>query len=58
MPGGGLEALLDLSVPRGKALSLPPDVLAELEQALRPPAGFASYEAVRQSLKQHYHLDV
>jgi transposase len=55
---GGLEALLDLYVPRGKAVSLPPDVLAELEQALRQPAGFASYEAVRQWLKPRYHLDV
>jgi transposase len=55
---GGLAALLDLYVPLGKALSLPPDVLAGLEQALRQPAGFASYEAVRQWIKQHYHLDV
>src|SRR3954447_21242450 len=44
---GGLEALLDLYMPLGKALSLPPDVLAGLEQALRQPAGFAAYEAVR-----------
>jgi transposase len=55
---GGLEALLDLYVPLGKALSLPPDVLAGLEQALRQPAGFASYEAVRQWIRQHYQLDV
>jgi hypothetical protein len=55
---GGLEALLDLYVPIGKALSLPPDVLAGLEQALRQPAGFASYEAARQWIKQHYQLDV
>jgi transposase len=55
---GGLAALLNLYVPPGKPVSLPPDVLAGLEQALRQPAGFASYEAVRQWLKQHYHLDV
>jgi transposase len=55
---GGLEALLDLYVPIGKALSLPPDVLAGLEQALRQPTGFASYEAVRQWIKQPYQLDV
>jgi hypothetical protein len=41
----GLDALLDLYVPAGKPLSLPPDVLATLEQALRQPTGFASYEA-------------
>ncbi len=55
---GGLDALLDLYVPAGKPLSLPPDVLAALEQALRQPAGFASYEALRQWLKQTHHLDV
>jgi transposase len=55
---GDVEALLDLYVPPGKPVSLPPDVLAGLEQALRQPAGFASYEAVRQWLKQRYQLDV
>jgi transposase len=55
---GGLDALLDLYVPAGKPLSLPPGVLAALEQALRQPAGFASYEALRQWLKQTHHLDV
>jgi transposase len=54
----GLEALLDLYVPAGKPLSLPPGVLAALEQALRHPAGFASYEALRQWVKQHHRLDV
>jgi transposase len=55
---GGLEALLDLYVPPGKPFSLPPDVLAGLEEALRQPAGFASYEAVRQWIKQRYQLDI
>ena len=55
---GGLESLLDLHVPAGKPMSLPPDVLAALAQALRQPAGFASYEAVRQWVQQTYHLDV
>lgn len=55
---GGLEALLDLYGPLGKPISLPPDVLAGLEQALRQPAGFASYEAVRQWVKQRYQRDV
>jgi hypothetical protein len=39
---GGLETLLDLYVPAGTPLSLPPHVLAAIEQALRQPAGFAS----------------
>jgi transposase len=55
---GGLETLLELYVPPGKPLSLPPDVLAALEQALQQPAGFASYEALRQWVQQSYHLDV
>ena len=55
---GGLDALLEVYVPAGKPLSLPPDVLAALEEALRQPAGFASYEALRQWVKQVHHLDV
>jgi transposase len=55
---GGLAALLDVYVPAGKPVSLPPDVLAGLEQARRRPAGFASYEALRQWVKQRYQLDV
>ena len=34
---GGLDALLALYVPAGKPVSLPPDVLAALEQVLRQP---------------------
>jgi transposase len=55
---GGLDALLALYVPAGKPLSLPPNVLAALEQALRQPSGFASYEVLRQWVKQTHHLDV
>ena len=54
----GLDARLDLYVPAGKPLSLPPDVLAGITQALRQPAGFASYAALRQWVRQTYHLDV
>jgi transposase len=55
---GGLETLLDLYVPPGKPLSLPPDILAALAQALRQPTGFASDEALRQWVQQTYHVDV
>jgi transposase len=55
---GGLEALLALYVPAGKPLSLPPEVLAAIAQALQRPAGFASYEALRQWVRQTHHLDV
>jgi hypothetical protein len=55
---GGLEALLAVYVPAGKPLSRPRDVLEALEQALRQPHGFASYEALRQWVKQPHHRDV
>ncbi len=55
---GGLDTLLALYVPAGKPLSLSPDVLAALEQVLRQPAGFPSYEALRQWVQRTYHLDV
>ena len=55
---GGLEALLATYVPPGKPVSLAPQVLASLEQALHRPEGFASYEALRQWVLQpveHHH---
>ncbi len=55
---GGVDALLDIYVAKGKPLSLAPDVLANLEQALRQPAGFGSYEALRQWVRQNHQLDV
>jgi transposase len=45
---GGLDALLDLYIPPGKAPALQPDQLAQLQDALQQPQGFASYDAVRQ----------
>jgi transposase len=44
---GGLPALLELYVPAGKAPSLSPAVLANLEQALKQPHGFGSYHELR-----------
>lgn len=55
---GGLEALLDVYIPAGKPLLLPPDVLDALEQVLRQAAGFASSIEPRQWIKQTHHLDV
>jgi hypothetical protein len=45
-------------VPAGKPVSLAPDVLASLEQALRRPEGFTSYEALRQWVAQTHHVQV
>jgi transposase len=55
---GGLEALLDIYVASGKPLSLAPDILSSIEQALRQSAGFASYQALRQWVRQNHHLDI
>jgi transposase len=45
---GGLTALLAVYVPAGKAPALTPAQLAQLQQVLEQPEGFASYDAVRQ----------
>lgn len=55
---GGLKALLATDVPAGKPVSLAPTVLASLEQALRRPAGFASYEALRQWVRHTHGVEV
>jgi transposase len=44
---GSLASQLELYVPVGKPSSLRPDLLAARAQALRQPAGIASYEAVQ-----------
>jgi transposase len=55
---GGLAALLATSVPAGKPVSLTPAVLASLEQALRRPEGFASYEALRQWVRRTHGVEI
>jgi putative transposase len=53
-----LETLLDVYIPAGKPLLLPPDVLDALEQVLRQAVSFASSVEPRQRIKQTHHLDV
>jgi transposase len=55
---GGLAALLATYVPAGTPVSLAPDVLASLEQALRRPEGFASYEALRQGVARTHGVQI
>jgi transposase len=55
---GGLAALLATYVPAGKPVSLAPAVLASLEQALRRPHGFSSYEARRQWVRRAHGVEV
>ncbi len=55
---GGVNALLAIDVPAGKPGSLAPAVLASLEQALRRPEGFASYEALRPGVRRTHGVEV
>jgi transposase len=55
---GGLDALLATYVPLGKPVSLAPAVLASLESTLRRPEGVASYEALRQWVRQTHGVEV
>jgi transposase len=55
---GGLDALLATYTPAGKPVSLAPAVLASLEQALHGREGFASYEALRQWVRQTHGVEV
>jgi transposase len=55
---GGLDAVLATHSPPGKPVSLAPAVLASLEQALRRPEGFASYEALRHWVRQTHGVEV
>ena len=55
---GGLQALVTIYVPAGKAVSLAPTILARLEEALRRPEGFASYEALRQWVRRTHGVEV
>lgn len=54
----GLHALLTTDVPAGKPVSLAPDVLASLAQALHRPEGFASDEARRPWVRQPQGVEV
>ena len=54
----GLHALWETYVPPGNPVSLAPAVLASLEPALRRPEGFASYEALRQWVRQTHGVEV
>jgi transposase len=55
---GGLQALVTIYVQAGKAVSLAPTILASLEETLRRPEGFASYEALRQWVRRTHGVEV
>lgn len=51
---GGIEGLLHFYVPPGRASALSDEALADLEQALHDPKGFASYEVMREWLFERH----
>ena len=55
---GGVAALLAIYKPIGKPPSLAPEILASIEQALREPTGFGSYEELRQWVEHTHHVRV
>ncbi len=55
---GGLSAYLDLYVPSGRAPAVPPEVEAELVQALQRPEGFASYSEIQTWLRINYSIQM
>ncbi len=55
---GGLDALLALYVPAGKARALAPEQQAKLQHALQQPAGFASYDAARQWIRDTFGVEL
>jgi hypothetical protein len=54
----GLHALWALYVPAGKRPSLPPEVLASLEQAFHRPEGYASDEERRRWGRRGHGVEV
>ncbi|URD53382.1 helix-turn-helix domain-containing protein [Chroococcidiopsis sp. CCNUC1] len=56
--GGGLEELLQIRKAGGNERKINGEVLAELQQQLQNPAGFSSYGAIVEWLKQKHGLTV
>lgn len=53
---GGLPALLTLKTAPGKRSALTPVILAQLQQRLVQPRGFASYGEIQRYLAQAHHV--
>jgi transposase len=55
---GGLDALLELYVPAGKAPALAPDQEAQLRQRLQQPDGFAGYGEAQQWIADTFGVEL
>lgn len=54
----GLDELLELKHGGGKALSLSPNILETLNNRLKQPQGFESYEAIQIWLEKTYEIEL
>lgn len=54
----GLSKLLTINTKPNRKLSVPPDILAQLEQKLKDPEGFRSYKEIKQWLYNEFSLDI
>ena len=54
----GLEAILKRKKSPGRPRAIPPEIVAQLQEELKEPEGFSSYQEVQQWLKVFYDLDI
>lgn len=54
----GLSKLLTINTKPNRKLSIPPDILTQLEQKLKDPEGFRSYKEIRLWLFNEFSLDI
>jgi len=54
----GLSKLLTINTKPNRKLSIPPDILTQLEQKLKDPEGFKSYKEIRLWLFNEFSLDI
>jgi len=54
----GLSKLLTINTKPNRKLSIPSDILAQLEQKLKQPEGFKSYKEIQQWLSDEFSLNI
>lgn len=55
---GNLSELMEMRKPKGRALSIPLDILEQLKDELRKPDKFRSYKDIQDWLKENHELDI
>lgn len=54
----GIEAIDQRKKSPGRPRAIPPEIVAQLQEELKDPQGFSSYQEVQQWLKVFYDLDI